>query len=222
MNNVNFHRRETGLIHDVVRSLIAIIFVGISQISHSTVIDFDGLADLEAVSSQFPGLTFSHAGILSAGQSLNEFEAPPHSGNNVVTDLNGAIIIEFSSPTSKVSGFVTYSTGLLITAFDSSLNLIDTFTSAFDSNFALSGDLGSAPNEKFEFSIDGIARLILSGSPSGGSFVLDDLSFRGVPEPRTLALTSLGLLLLAAWCKESRILCRRDMAVPSVDNTNIG
>ena len=59
----------------------------------AAVIDFEILASLESVTSQFAGLTFSNSTTLTAGISLNEFDFPPHSGDNVVSDDGGPITI---------------------------------------------------------------------------------------------------------------------------------
>ena len=53
-------------------------------------IDFESLTELDSVSTQFLGLTFSNAAVLTAGSSLNEIELPPHSGLNAVFDDGGA------------------------------------------------------------------------------------------------------------------------------------
>jgi hypothetical protein len=72
-----------------------------------TTIDFESLADSDSVTNQFPGLTFSHTTVLTAGVSLNELEFPPHSGGNVVLDDGGPITIAFTTPQGEVSGFFT-------------------------------------------------------------------------------------------------------------------
>ena len=49
-------------------------------------INFERLLNGDVVTSQFPGLVFSNAMVLTAGIDLNEVEFPPHSGENVVFD----------------------------------------------------------------------------------------------------------------------------------------
>lgn len=165
------------------------------------VVDFDALADATPLTNQLAGLSFSNASVLKAGQSLNEFEFPPRSGDGVVLDDGGAISISFSAPVSSVGAYFTYIAGLSMRAFDSASNVLGTVTSDFGSNALISGDGGSSPNELLEFISAGraIARVEITGDTAGGSFVLDDLTVdtgnnNTVPEPQTLllALTLLG------------------------------
>lgn len=156
-------------------------------------IDFESLADLEIVATQFPGLTFANATALTAGISLNEFEFPPQSGNTVVTDEGGPLSIVFATPVTSVGGYFTYLTPLVLEAFDSSNVSLGTITSTFLNNLALTGDAGSSANEFLSFaSALGIGSIVVTGDPAGGSFVMDDLTMQPVAEPGT------GLLILAA------------------------
>src|SRR4051812_2623414 len=83
------------------------------------VIDFDGLAELDRVTTQFPRLTFANATVLTAGSLLNDLEFPPHSGQNAVTDDGGAVSIDFASPVISVGGYFTYLAPVQLAAFDS-------------------------------------------------------------------------------------------------------
>jgi len=161
----------------------------------AALIDFEGLADSDPVTTQFPGLTFTNATVLTAGISLNEFELPPHSGANVIYDDGGPIVIDFSAPVAGVSGFFNYRLPLTLMAFDATFNPVATDTSDFFTNLALSGDPGSAPNELFNVVFaGGISRVTIVGDPSGSSFSLDDLARTTmVPEPSTLFLLITGL-----------------------------
>jgi hypothetical protein len=162
------------------------------------VLDFEGLSSEESVTTQYPGLTFSNAVVLTAGVSLNEFDFPPRSGVNVLSDSVGPIEIQFASPVLSFGGFFTYGAPLIITAFDSGHNAIASVTSTFLSNLAL--DPGSTPNEYLELVVaSGIWALSISGDPLGASFVLDDVTINSsdtatVPEPGTLSLLLLGAL----------------------------
>ena len=113
--------------------LVALVVVALHfpQSARATVIDFEGLADLEVVTSQFSGLTFTNATVLTEGISLNEFEFPPRSGTNVVFDDFGAMVIDFAPLALEVSGFFTYFFPLTMTAFDGSSTQVDVATSAF-------------------------------------------------------------------------------------------
>src|ERR1017187_3439196 len=77
------------------------------------VVGFEGLADSTVLTNQYSalyGVTFSNTVVvntlvLSKQVSLNEFEFPPHSGTNVVTDNGGPMTIKFASPASAVGGY---------------------------------------------------------------------------------------------------------------------
>ena len=160
-------------------------------------INFDGLSDLDAVTNQFSGLTFSNATVLTAGTSLNEFEFPPHSGANVIFDDGGALSIAFAAPIFSFTGFFTYASPLALSLFDTHNNLLGSVSAAHSSNGALSGEAGSAPNELLQFiSNVAIGSVTITGDPAGGSFVLDDLTYdtqaAPVPEPGTLVLVATG------------------------------
>jgi hypothetical protein len=164
---------------------------------------FEGFSDSTSLTTQYPGLTFSNATVITAGVSLNEFEFPPHSGTNVVFDDGGPISISFGSPILSFSGFFTYSVPLTLTAFDASSSQVASAVSAFFSNDALFGDPGSSPNEFLQvFFATGISGVTIAGDQAGGSFVMDDASIAtptAVPEPNSLflLLTSVaGLLAL--------------------------
>jgi len=100
---------------------------------------------------------------------------------------------------------------LTFTAFDAALNVLGTDLSLFSSNLALSGEIGSLPNELLGIaSLTDIFRVTITGDPAGGSFVLDDLTveFRqanGVPEPPVMALMAAAVLALG----RSRVRARR-------------
>lgn len=173
------------------------------------VIDFEGLADLEVVTSQIAGLTFQHATALTAGVSLNELEFPTESGQAVVSDDGGPMSVTFGSPVYSVGGFFTYLEPLTLDAYDGSGGLLGSVSAAFLNNLALSGDAGSSPNELLEFgSATPIASIVLTGDPLGGSFVLDNLTFdptpASVPEPDSLTLVGAGALVLFCTRRRTR------------------
>ena len=168
-------------------------------------ISFDSLADGDSVTGQFAaqGVSFQNAIVLAAGISLNEFEFPPHSNPNVIGDNGGPVTIVFSSPQLSVSAFITYLQPVVIEGFDASNASLGSVSSAAGcaSNLKLSGTPGCLPNEEIALTRTvSIKRVVISGNPAGGSFVLDDLSFSAVPEPATF--------LLAAGCVGALILYR--------------
>jgi hypothetical protein len=169
----------------------------------AAIIDFEGLPDSTFLNNQYPGLTFSNAQIATAGISLNELEFPPHSGVNVVVDVSGPISILFATPAASVGGYFTYASLVTLTGYDTSSNLISSAASAFNTNEALSGEAGSSPNEFMQVSSGaGIARLTITGEPTGSSFAVDDLVYPAepvvIPEPSTLKLAGSACLLALA------------------------
>lgn len=186
---------------------IAIAILLSASGASATTLDFEQFTDSEILTTQIPGLTFSNTIILTAGISLNELEFPPHSGRNVAGDNGGPISISFASPLSSFSGFFTYAVPLTLDGFDSGGHELASVHSAFSSNLAISGDPGSTPNEFLQISsAQGISEVTIAGALSGGSFVMDDISFGGsstVPEPSSalLMLAGLAAALGGVWRK---------------------
>jgi hypothetical protein len=197
--------RELTAIKIVIPSVLAILLATFGT-AGATVIDFETLADSTAITTQFPGSTFSNATVVTAGVSLNEFEFPPNSGTNVAFDDGGVITIAFDILQASVAGRFTYLVPVTLTAFDAALNPIATDVSDFSTNLALSGEPGSSPNELLQVvSALGIARVTIAGDPLGGSFTLDDLAFierpvvSQAPAPATGALLGAGLIVCGAF-----------------------
>ncbi len=164
----------------------------------STTLNFEGLPDGTIITNQYQGLTLSNAIILTAGITLNEFEFPPHSGSNVLSDNGGPITIEFSQPIQSFSGYFTYLEPLTIKAFNASNAQVASATSRFSNNMALSGVSGSSPDELIQVSNNsGISTLTISGDANGTSFALDDASFS--PSTTTVPILSpTAFVLLSA------------------------
>jgi hypothetical protein len=165
----------------------------------SVTLDFEGFPDSAILTTQYLGVTFTNAIILTAGISLNEFEFPPHSGVNVVSDNGGPMTIDFSSPITSFSGYFTYLEPLTLDGFNAANSLVANAVSVYSTNDALYGDPGSSPNEFIQLSFTGsISSVTITGDPAGGSFVMDDATYStvsslSVPEPSSFYLMLLGV-----------------------------
>src|ERR1017187_8060848 len=90
-------------------SLVLLAVALSTPIAAGTVtLTFEGFPDSAILTTQYSGMTFGDAIILTAGITLNEFEFPPHSGSNVASDNNGPMTISFTSPTQSFSGYISY------------------------------------------------------------------------------------------------------------------
>jgi hypothetical protein len=187
-----------------MRLAALLVCMSVQLSAASVTLDFEGLFDGAILTNQYVDPTFTNAIILSAGVSLNEFEFPPHSGVNVVSDNGGPMSIVFASPVLSFSGYFTYAEALSLAAFDPLANQVASVTSLFANNLALSGDPGSSPNEFLQVTFaGGISSLTIIGDQAGGSFVLDDVAITTdtsatVPELSSwvFLLSATGLLVI--------------------------
>ena len=69
-------------------------------------------------------------------------------GVNVVFDDGGAITIVFDGLQATVGGFFTYATRLTFTGFDALNFVVGIDTSDFNSNLAISGDVGAGDHDR--------------------------------------------------------------------------
>lgn len=177
--------------------VLTLALVAFGRPAAAVTLDFEGLLDGEAVTTQFSGLTFASTVALISGAnggSLNELDFPPHSGVTVVVADGGPITITFAAPVASVSGFFTYNAPLTLTAFDASAAAVATDNSDFDSNIASVG--GNVPNELLEVAFaSGISSLTIVAD---GDFALDDLTFVEAPRAVTPEARTSSLLLIAA------------------------
>ena len=162
-------------------------------------IDFENLNEFDEIGGLLgPDVTFSNALVLTAGSSLNDLDFPPHSGANAAIDLGGPMRLDFAATISSFSAYFTYVAPLSLQFFDASSNLLGVVSSLLSENYTSSGN---AANELLMGAFAGTAYLTITGLSSGGSFVMDDLSFETmdlapIPEPSTLLLIGSGLAAL--------------------------
>jgi hypothetical protein len=171
--------------------------------------DFSGIS----VGNHYTGLDFSNALAVTSGYVLNEISFPPRPGVVGVMDYGGPLGISLTKQFTRVSAYFTYNSRLTFSAFDSAGNLLAAVVSAFSINTNdIDGESGSKPNELLELSTTApIARLLIVGSDTGGSFLMDDLTLeRGpvtVPDSplsNTFVVVSVGLAfgLLRAFSRQ--------------------
>jgi hypothetical protein len=140
------------------------------------------------VTSQFSGgltnVTFTNAIALTQGISLNDAEFPPVSLLNVVADSGGPMTLTFGVAPTYVEGYFTYAVPLTLQFYGDGGVLLGTMNSSFSENYASSGN---PVNELIQFSYPaGIRSVMITGSPTGNSFALDNLRYTTgliVPEP---------------------------------------
>lgn len=195
--------------------LFAAMFLCSARPAQAVFLDFEGLVDLEQVTSQFnaQGVEFSNATAALAFPfgSLNEINFPPVSGVTLLTneidtdfdtfpDSTGDMGISFGLGSfSNVSAYMTYAdygfTGdpLSVMAFSPT----DTITPIL--TLTVFENLGSSQFVSFS-GIGPIGSLLLQGG-AGSYFTLDNLSFFQVqnstiiPEPSTWLLMCAGFLV---------------------------
>lgn len=187
-------RRGMRLALPVFLLLLALTPAFSSTVAPALVINFDQFSDGDILTDQIPGMLFTNTQILGAGQSLNEFEAPPHSLPNVAGNTgNGPIAVQFSMPVYSVYMYVTYEAPLTVESFDAAGALLGSVHSQFSSNLALSGDPGSSPNEWVGLSsVTQIDRIEILTS---GQVAIDEMSIN-TPEPNSGPVLIGALLVL--------------------------
>lgn len=171
----------------ILLSTFLFIYLFITVPAQATLITFEGLTDNLSLSNEIPGLTFNGATVQTAGISLNEFDFPPKSGDNVTIAFTNLLEITFADMMDTVSGYFTYADSLTFSIYDTNGGLLASSQSAGVSN------LGS--NELITLSSQGIALLRIN---SNSNFTLDDLSYSNasvpVPEPSTILLFAIGII----------------------------
>jgi hypothetical protein len=141
------------------------------------VMNFDDLLDSTRVTNQYPNVLFEHATAISAGVSLNEYNARPHSGSTVIFDDGGPITVTFASPIKSCSAYMAYSHQVTLVGYDEKDNVVSRAKSKLDGNFPATQAIQTEPMEAVRIrSEQGIKRVRITGADSGSSFALDDLT----------------------------------------------
>ena len=171
---------------------------------------FEGLDDSQSVDRFYPGVAFTNAVAEIAGISLNDAEFPPASGDTVAVNGGGPVSIAFDSPVTDFQALFTH-TGAITLDFLRGGALIGSAAGLFIDNLAVSGDIGSTPDEAISFHNDlGFDSVNVIG---GGDYSIDDVTFQnnppvvsGVPEPGSITLlASCAILTLCGACRKARI-----------------
>jgi hypothetical protein len=158
------------------------------------VIDFEDLMEGDVLSSQYSGygVTFYNGTILMAGSMLNEIDFPPHSGNNAVVNLENPVWIHFDSlPTASVGAWFTWVNPFQLTAYNSTLALLETVSVTEPSHFGTPVFVGLS---RATSDIRWLA--IVGDTPE--SFVMDDVTLGSpVPEPSPIVLICAPIAIIA-------------------------
>ena len=182
-------------------TLVAFVSFSLPAGAATVGIDFESLADLEVVTTQFAGqgITFGNARVLVAGASLNEIDFPPSSGTHVITGIGaGPITIVFAQPAESVSiDFVSADMGKM-SYFDSANVLLG--------QTAIGPNLGSPNFAGFTTFPGKIAKVTVANADGNADvLVLDNVIVRldvqevpAVPEPSAFLAMACGLVTVAA------------------------
>jgi PEP-CTERM motif len=185
-------------------AVVALCVVTTSTARAQQTLTFEGFTHLQVLSTQYAGINFQGATVLTKDLGLNPLY-PPKSGSNVVYNPTGPMELLFSNSLSFFEGYFTYSSGLMVQGFDVNGILVASSNGLFAANQIGSGN---TPNELVGINAAGIRRVVITGG-SGNNFTLDDARFTGsvnvVPEPSSLALLAAGASMLAFIRRRQRI-----------------
>lgn len=192
------------------KKVVAGLALGVSVLFSSLpgvagVIDFENVPQTywfnaagHNLGNYYEGVTFGTTAVILENQvyGYNDPSYPPHSGHAVLFGSGDSqITAQFNSPQESVSLWYTSNYGMVLTAYDSSNNII---AQSF-------GTPNLGTNSQLTVSVDTerIDRVIIMGFVSN-SFTIDDFSASGisgnpVPEPSAVMLMGIGGLSLAGF-----------------------
>ena len=182
--------RKLGLLAISIR-----LFLGFACVAKAdVVIDFEGYSSKIPITNQYTGVAFQDAIVLNA-PDLDSVTFPPHSGTNVVYSGKSSSLTATAvgGTWGHIGLWYTTTTGLSLKAYDSSNTLL---TSS-------NGGVNAGTSSYLEVSATDIAYVIAGGS--GEFFTIDDFSYHqsiaSVPEPSTLAVATLGGVMLVLYAR---------------------
>lgn len=157
-------------------------------------VDFEQFSDNDSLTTQVPELAFSDATVLTAGVSLNEIEFPPHSYDNVIAVFSGTLKINFDSPMSWVSAYISYADADGVDLYLYLYDINETILAYQSFQAPVSPPDNIISNQFISLGAAGIYSMAVSldSNNQNHPFLLDDLTY--IPEPASYLLVIVGLL----------------------------
>ena len=187
-------RSRRGCIRFAAFALLALAVARPAVALPVVTIDFESLANLEAVTNQFAAdqIVFSNVIVLESFSTLNEIDFPPSSGVHAITGIAaGPAVIDFLQSASLFNVQLTTADTALVQAFGVGDVLLD--------SQLVVANLGAPTQAGFLRGSQDIDYVAIASQSTGNAFflTLDDVSFQ-IPEPSGLLLMVAGLVPISA------------------------